>query len=101
MKGLGTDEKTLIRIFSTRSKEQLRLIAQQFSAIFGRNLEHDVSSETSGNFRKLLIGLSTLTLSLSLSFILSLILSLFLSCVMLLNVCDCVWFSDSGLRPQM
>jgi hypothetical protein len=88
MKGLGTDEKTLIRIFSSRSKEQLRLIAQQFSAIFGRNLQHDVSSETSGNFRKLLIGLSTLTLySLSLS-LFSLSLSLFLSIFffVLLNV---------------
>jgi hypothetical protein len=68
MKGLGTDEKTLIRIFSSRSKEQLQIIAQQYSALFGRNLEHDVSSETSGNFRKLLIGLSMCSLVRSLTF---------------------------------
>ncbi|CAL8091824.1 unnamed protein product [Calicophoron daubneyi] len=58
MKGAGTDEDTLIEILCSRTNEQIRKIKATYSRLFGgRDLEKDVSSETSGHFRRLLISL--------------------------------------------
>jgi len=55
MKGAGTDEKALIRIICNRSREQLAQIAAAFAQRHhGRDLRHDIRTETSGNFRSLL-----------------------------------------------
>jgi len=55
MKGAGTDEKTLIKIIFNRSRQQLAAISQAFEAQYHKNLKKEIKSETSGNFKKLLV----------------------------------------------
>lgn len=58
MKGLGTDEDTLIEILCTRSNEELKVINEEFSKISPNcTLEKWIEGETSGSFKKLLISL--------------------------------------------
>ena len=57
MKGLGTNEDTLIEIIASRPPEILRQIKEKFNQKYNRDLEADVKSETSGTLRKLLIAL--------------------------------------------
>ncbi|KAJ8248763.1 hypothetical protein GJAV_G00227480 [Gymnothorax javanicus] len=57
MKGLGTDEETLIEILCSRSNEELVQIKQVYKELFKTDLEKDVHGDTSGNFRKLLMAL--------------------------------------------
>ncbi|PAA49932.1 hypothetical protein BOX15_Mlig008813g2 [Macrostomum lignano] len=59
MEGVGTDEEALIDILTTRSNYQIRAIKEAFERLFHRNLESDVRSETSGDFRKVLVSLLT------------------------------------------
>ena len=57
MKGLGTDEDTLIEIICTRPNYILALIKEDFKKLYKKDLEEWVSSETSGGFKKILISL--------------------------------------------
>ena len=58
MKGLGTDEDTLIEIISTRPGYMIKQIIERYPAVVeGRNLVDDIKSETSGSFRRLLVSL--------------------------------------------
>ena len=58
MKGMGTDEDTLIEIICTRGNEQLKVVKAEFDKKYPKqSLESWVQSETSGSFRKLLISL--------------------------------------------
>lgn len=57
MKGLGTKESTLNRITITRSEIDLVQIKEAYNRLFNRELERDVSSETSGDYKKLLLEL--------------------------------------------
>jgi hypothetical protein len=57
MKGLGTDEDTLIEIICTRSNSQLKKVKEQFEKLYKDTLEKWVVSETSGEFRKILVAL--------------------------------------------
>ena len=58
MKGIGTDEDTLIEIIATRPGFMIKQIIEKYPEITeGRNLVDDVKSETSGSFRRLLISL--------------------------------------------
>jgi annexin A7/11 len=57
MKGLGTNEDTLIEIIASRPPHILRAIIAKFKEKYNRDLEADVKSETSGTLRKLLIAL--------------------------------------------
>jgi annexin A7/11 len=57
MKGLGTDEDTLIEILASRTSSQLILVKQSFFNLFGKDLGNEISSETSGYFRTLLLAL--------------------------------------------
>jgi len=56
-RGFCTDNKTVIEIMANRSKEQLAAIAQAYASKYTHSLEHDLKSETSFNFQKLLLGL--------------------------------------------
>lgn len=51
---LGTDEETFIRIFSLRSKEELKYIAYEYQKATNNSLTSIIDSEFSGNVRKLL-----------------------------------------------
>uniref|UniRef100_A0A8C1FYL4 Annexin n=1 Tax=Cyprinus carpio carpio TaxID=630221 RepID=A0A8C1FYL4_CYPCA len=58
MKGLGTDEETLIEMVCSRSKEELMEIKKVYREMFKKELEKDVSGDTSGDFAKLLLALA-------------------------------------------
>ncbi|XP_074147929.1 annexin A6 isoform X2 [Sminthopsis crassicaudata] len=57
MKGLGTDEDTIIDIVTHRSNDQRQQIRQTFKSHYGRDLMADLKSEISGNLAKLILGL--------------------------------------------
>ena len=57
MKGMGTNEDTLIEIIASRPPHVLKAVIAKFKEKFNRDLEADVKSETSGTLRKLLIAL--------------------------------------------
>ena len=57
MKGLGTNEEVLIEILGTRNNKQINLIKEYFLKVNDKSLEKWVYSETSGNFRILLLEL--------------------------------------------
>uniref|UniRef100_A0A672ZUR5 Annexin n=1 Tax=Sphaeramia orbicularis TaxID=375764 RepID=A0A672ZUR5_9TELE len=57
MKGLGTDEETLIEIVCSRSNEEMMVIKRVYKDMFKKELEKDVAGDTSGNFAKLLLAL--------------------------------------------
>ena len=54
MKGLGTNEDTLIEILATRSNERINRIKQRYNEMYNRNLVADIESDTSGFFREIL-----------------------------------------------
>eukprot|EP01147_Barroeca_monosierra_P000594 gene594-3908_t len=56
MKGLGTDERALIEIICTSNNAEIREIKAAFAEKYGRDLEKDVVSETSGHFKRLLVS---------------------------------------------
>ncbi|XP_054994964.1 annexin A3 [Sorex araneus] len=58
MKGTGTDENTLIEILTTRTSSQLKEISQAYYTVYKKSLGDDISSETSGDFRKALLTLA-------------------------------------------
>ncbi|XP_016409650.1 annexin A2-B-like [Sinocyclocheilus rhinocerous] len=57
MKGLGTDEESLIEMVCSRNKEELMEIKKVYREMFKKELEKDVSGDTSGDFAKLLLAL--------------------------------------------
>jgi hypothetical protein len=57
MKGLGTDEDTIIEILGSRSNSRIQEIKNIFKLKYGRDLEKEIVSETSGYLQKLLVAL--------------------------------------------
>ncbi|XP_078479956.1 annexin A2 isoform X1 [Lampetra planeri] len=57
MKGLGTDEETLIEIVCSRSNDELHEIKRVYRELFKKELDKDVAGDTSGDFAKLLLAL--------------------------------------------
>lgn len=57
MKGLGTDEDTIIEIVSTRPNNLLKAIIKRYKELLKRDLLKDVEKETSGDFKRLLVSL--------------------------------------------
>ena len=58
VKGLGTDEDALIEILATRPSNVIEEIKTRYSEMYpGRNLIKDIESDTSGNFRKIVVSL--------------------------------------------
>ncbi|XP_048214595.1 annexin A13 [Perognathus longimembris pacificus] len=57
MKGMGTDEETLIRIIVTRAEVDMQGIKAKFQEKYQKSLSDMVHSDTSGDFRKLLVAL--------------------------------------------
>uniref|UniRef100_A0A4W4GIY5 Annexin n=1 Tax=Electrophorus electricus TaxID=8005 RepID=A0A4W4GIY5_ELEEL len=52
MKGLGTDEESLIEIVCSRTNEELLEIKKTYREMFKKELEKDVAGDTSGDFAK-------------------------------------------------
>lgn len=57
MKGLGTDDSTLIRIIVTRTEIDMPLIKFEFQKKYSKSLHDWVYSDTSGNYRSFLLSL--------------------------------------------
>ncbi|NXH12220.1 ANXA7 protein, partial [Bucco capensis] len=57
MKGAGTDDSTLIRIIVTRSEIDLVQIKQMFTQMYQKTLATMISSDTSGDYRRLLLAI--------------------------------------------
>jgi len=55
MRGLGTNDSVLIDIIGHRTREQRMMIVSEYSRTIGRDLLKDLESETSGNYRRVLL----------------------------------------------
>nr|XP_061796079.1 annexin A2-like isoform X1 [Nerophis lumbriciformis] len=57
VKGLGTDEETLIEIVCSRNRQEMNDIQKVYRELFKKELEKDIAGDTSGDFAKLLLAL--------------------------------------------
>jgi len=57
VKGLGTDENALIEILVGRTNEETQLIENVYEATYGKSLANDISDDTSGDFKQVLLHL--------------------------------------------
>ncbi|XP_012978630.2 annexin A7 isoform X2 [Mesocricetus auratus] len=57
MQGAGTQERVLIEILCTRTNQEIRDIVRCYQSEFGRDLEKDIKSDTSGHFERLLVSM--------------------------------------------
>ena len=55
MKGLGTDEDTLVEILCTRPRGEVLDIATAYQEAYGNSLLADIQADTSGPFQRLLV----------------------------------------------
>lgn len=55
MKGVGTDDDTLIRVIMTRCEIDLEDIKKQYRKDYQKDLDKSVKSETSGDYEKMLL----------------------------------------------
>ena len=57
VKGVGTDEDTIITILANRSSSQRQEISQQYRLITGADLIKDLKGDLSGNFEEAVLAL--------------------------------------------
>ena len=57
MKGLGTNEDTLIEIISSRPPSTLKQTKERYQQKFNRNLEEDIKKEVHGTLQNILVSL--------------------------------------------
>ncbi|XP_077569227.1 annexin A2-like [Stigmatopora nigra] len=57
VKGLGTDEETLMEIVCSRNHQEMSDIQKAYRELFKKELEKDIAGDTSGDFAKLLLAL--------------------------------------------
>uniref|UniRef100_A0A674EN76 Annexin n=1 Tax=Salmo trutta TaxID=8032 RepID=A0A674EN76_SALTR len=57
MKGFGTDEAAIIEILGSRSNKQRVPMVAAYKTTYGKDLFHDLKSELTGNFEKLVIAM--------------------------------------------
>lgn len=57
MKGLGTDDKTLIRVVVTRTEIDMQYIKAEYYKKYKKPLADAIHSETSGGYRTFLLSL--------------------------------------------
>uniref|UniRef100_A0A8C5W664 Annexin n=1 Tax=Leptobrachium leishanense TaxID=445787 RepID=A0A8C5W664_9ANUR len=58
MKGIGTDEDTLVEILASRTNRELKEISRAYKEAFKTELAKDITSDTSGDFQKALLALA-------------------------------------------
>lgn len=59
MKGIGTDDKTLIDVAGNRTHKQRMKIKQAYKSMYGRDLISDLKSELSGDYKTVMTALFT------------------------------------------
>ncbi|KAJ1091534.1 hypothetical protein NDU88_004654 [Pleurodeles waltl] len=57
MKGLGTDDDTLIRVMVSRCEIDMLEIRSEFKKMYGKSLHSFIKGDTSGDYRKVLLKL--------------------------------------------
>ncbi|XP_018325302.1 annexin B10 isoform X3 [Agrilus planipennis] len=57
MKGIGTDDNTLVRVIVSRSEIDLEDIKREFERIYDKTLSSFISGETSGDYKHALLSL--------------------------------------------
>ncbi|PNX65815.1 annexin d5-like protein [Trifolium pratense] len=57
MKGMGTNDSTLIRVIVTRTEIDMQYIKAEYAKKYKKTLNDAVHSETSGNYRAFLLAL--------------------------------------------
>ncbi|XP_026327396.1 annexin B10 isoform X2 [Hyposmocoma kahamanoa] len=57
MQGLGTDDRTLIRIIVSRSEIDLGAIKREYERLYDKTLESEIRNETSGDYKRALVAL--------------------------------------------
>lgn len=57
MKGMGTNDSTLIRVIVTRTEIDMKYIKTEYAKKYKKTLNDAVHSETSGNYRTFLLAL--------------------------------------------
>jgi len=55
IKGAGTDEKVLVEILASRTPQQVKDIVAAYRQEYDDDLEEDISGDTSGHFKRLLV----------------------------------------------
>ncbi|NXG51509.1 ANXA6 protein, partial [Psilopogon haemacephalus] len=58
VEGAGTDEKVLIEIMATRNNQEIKAINEAYQEAYHKSLEDDLSSDTSGHFKRILVSLA-------------------------------------------
>jgi len=58
MDGVGTDERALIDVICTKNKHEMKMVRRAYQAIYQRDLVKDIESETSGDFKRILVSLA-------------------------------------------
>jgi len=57
MKGLGTDDKALIRVMVTRCEVDMIQIKREFQLMYGKSLESFIADDCSGDYKRILLAL--------------------------------------------
>ena len=55
IKGLGTDNNTLIRILVTRDEKDMPQIKQFYKQLYKKDMIEGIKDDTSGSYRKILV----------------------------------------------
>ncbi|NWX13828.1 ANXA6 protein, partial [Aegotheles bennettii] len=58
VEGAGTDESVLIEIMATRNNQEIAAINKAYQEAYHNRLEDDLSSDTSGHFKRILVSLA-------------------------------------------
>uniref|UniRef100_A0A8B9SLW7 Annexin n=1 Tax=Anas platyrhynchos TaxID=8839 RepID=A0A8B9SLW7_ANAPL len=58
VEGAGTDESVLIEIMATRNNQEIAAINEAYQQAYHKRLEDDLSSDTSGHFKRILVSLA-------------------------------------------
>ncbi|KAM6322509.1 annexin A6 isoform 2-T2 [Podargus strigoides] len=58
VEGAGTDESVLIEIMATRNNQEIMAINKAYQEAYHKSLEDDLSSDTSGHLKRILVSLA-------------------------------------------